>query len=362
MSKKKERKKNWYWLTVIIISITVSILVHLPELMDLTGRIKRHSIFPGIRPVEVLDEIFFSFLSLLILFVVNTFVFRFNRTKEKMNLAKIILSFIVCMTVSTIISNLFYYIHFQFNLPSIQATLHHYLHPIRDFINASVATGTCVIIYLIGRGQRIAVENQSLRAENIQCQYDSLKKQLNPHMLFNSLNTLQSLIRESSPNALLFTDELSNTLRYTLQDGEEKNVCLKEEMEFVRSYTYLLEMRYEDNLVFDIRIDEKYLYYLLPPMSVQMLIENAVKHNEISSRHPLKISICTNEKSQLIVYNKLQPRLDINTSTGIGLNNLSQRYFLLYGEEIEILTDSGNFCVKLPLIYDKDYEDSNYRR
>lgn len=115
-------------------------------------------------------------------------------------------------------------------------------------------------------------------------------------MLFNSLNTLQSLIRESPPKALDYTQELSQVLRYTLRDNDRQSVTLAEEMQFARAYIYLMKMRYEENLVFRIAIDERMNGLLLPPMSVQLLIENAIKHNEISNRNPLTITIARSRR------------------------------------------------------------------
>lgn len=134
--------------------------------------------------------------------------------------------------------------------------VHHYLHPLRDFIITCIVTGSCYMIHLLRKSQQVLVENQQLRTENLVNQYEALKNQLNPHMLFNSLNTLRSLIRETPDKAQDYLQELSRVLRYTLQENESQSVTLREEMEFVSAYIFLLKMRYEDNLEFDIRIDE----------------------------------------------------------------------------------------------------------
>ena len=192
------------------------------------------------------------------------------------------------------------------------------------------------------------LENEALRTESLRHQYESLKSQLNPHMLFNSLNTLQSLIRESPPKALDYTQELSQVLRYTLRDNDRQSVTLAEEMQFARAYIYLMKMRYEENLVFRIAIDERMNGLLLPPMSVQLLIENAIKHNEISNRNPLTITIRT-EQEALLVCNPIQPKRVAPAGPGIGLDNLAKRYRLLWQDEIGITADKGMFCVRLPL-------------
>ncbi len=205
------------------------------------------------------------------------------------------------------------------------------------------------MIYLIRQSQQVQVENQQLRAENLLNQYEALKSQLNPHMLFNSLNTLRSLIRETPGKAQEYLQELSRVLRYTLQENECRSVTLREEMDFVNAYIFLLKMRYEDNLVFDIDLGKEHESKQLPPMSVQLLIENAVKHNEISNRHSLTISVRSGHDS-LTVSNPIQPKLTHSGGTGIGLVNLSKRYNLLYKKDISIKEDASIFSVTIPLV------------
>ena len=227
--------------------------------------------------------------------------------------------------------------------------VHHYLHPLRDFIMSCIVTGSCYIIHLILKQQQMAVENQQLRTESISNQYEALKNQLNPHMLFNSLNTLQSLIREFPDRAMNYTRELSKVLRYTLQGNESQLVTLREELTFAEAYIFLMKMRYEENLSFEIRTEEQSSCYLIPPMSLQVLIENAIKHNEISNLHPLSIHIYTQGDS-LIVSNPVQPKRTDSAGTGIGLDNLAKRYHLLMQRQVEITTDRGLFRVRLPLL------------
>lgn len=171
---------------------------------------------------------------------------------------------------------------------------------------------------LVRRQQLVLIENEQLQAENIRNQYEVLKNQLNPHMLFNSLNTLRSLVRENQDKAQDYIQELSRVLRYTLQSNESQSVSLREEMEFASAYIFLLKMRFENNLQFDIQIAKSFEDYRLPPMAVQVLIENAVKHNEISDLKPLTIHIVTNNEGYLSVSNDIQPKRTAASGTGIG--------------------------------------------
>lgn len=340
--------KNRYTLFILIVSISVATLIHFPELVSLFDVFESQTLFPGMRPADVVSEVFFTFISLVILFEVNTLLFHFNQPAVKITWQKMILSLILTWILSSLLGKCFVFFHHTFDIPAIDAMVHLYLHPLRDFIITCTVSGSCYISYLIRRQQEVVIENQQLQAENILNQYEALKNQLNPHMLFNSLNTLRSLVREDQDKAQEYIQELSRVLRYTLQGNDSKSVFLKDEIEFVSAYIFLLKMRFEDNLSFDICIDNKYANYYLPPMAVQMLIENAVKHNEISDRHPLNIRIYT-EGEELIVTNPVQPKLTATIGTGIGLANLAKRYHLLYKREIQI-SENEQFTIRIPLI------------
>lgn len=345
----KAINKDKYFLSTVIISLMVAVLIHFPESVSLFDRFESHSLFPGMKFMDVANEILFTFVSLLILFAVNTRLFHFNQASIKITATKILLSFVLTWILSNLLGQVFVFLHRTFDIPAIDAMVHHYLHPLRDFIMACLVTSSCYIIYLVRRQQLVLIENEQLQAENIRNQYEVLKNQLNPHMLFNSLNTLRSLVRENQDKAQDYIQELSRVLRYTLQSNESQSVSLREEMEFASAYIFLLKMRFENNLQFDIQIDKSFEDYRLPPMAVQVLIENAVKHNEISDRKPLTIHIVTNNEGYLSVSNDIQPKRTAASGTGIGLVNLAKRYRLLFKQDIQI-TEDKEFSVCIPLI------------
>lgn len=351
--------KDRYPITTLIVSAVVAVLIHFPEVLSLSDSFERQELFAGMEPQDVINEILFTFISLLLLFWINMRIFRFNTPMVRVTKTKMALSFFLTWAASSLFGQLFVLLHHQFDIPAIDAMVHHYLHPLRDLIIASIVTGTNYIYHLVVKQQRIIVENEELRTESVRHQYESLKNQLNPHMLFNSLNTLLSLIRESPTKAIDYTQELSRVLRYTLQDDDRRSVTLAEEMQFAEAYIYLMKMRYEDNLRFDIHIDQSMNSMLLPPMSVQLLIENAIKHNEISNRNPLTISIRT-EGGMLSVSNRIQPKRLTPAGPGIGLDNLAIRYNLLWQQEIQISAENGIFSVRLPLQQPRnDYESTD---
>ena len=205
------------------------------------------------------------------------------------------------------------------------------------------------IYLLISQRQSIVLENEQLKNENLSTRYNLLVGQINPHFFFNSLNSLAMLVREMQhEKALTYIDQLSYTFRYIIQNGQTPLITLNEEMKFEESYSYLFKIRYEDKLFFDVEIDKEYGEWQLPALSLQPLIGNAVKHNAITRTHPLHIKIY-NRGNILIVENAKMPKLTPEPSTGIGLENLKNRWILLTGEEIEIVDTATSFEVRLPL-------------
>lgn len=345
--------------TVIVtgISLIVAILIHFPEILSFFDSINRmgEQFFPDMKVYEVITEVVFTFFSLLLLFALNYYLLGLNRSINRISWQKLLVSFIMIWVLSHLLGEGFVFLHHRFDLPAIHSMVHFFLHPVRDFIIAFIVSCSCYIFILVRKSQQVQVENEQLKLESLLNQYEALKNQLNPHMLFNSLNTLRSLIRETPDKAEDYVQELSRVLRYTLQGNESQTVSLHKEMEFVYSYLFLLKMRYEDNLSFILEIDASMEYLELPPMAVQLLIENAVKHNEISSRLPLTIRIQAQE-NELTVSNPHHPKITASRGTGIGLDNLAKRYNLLFKREIIIQEKEGIFAVSIPLINRKPKE------
>jgi LytS/YehU family sensor histidine kinase len=220
----------------------------------------------------------------------------------------------------------------------------------RNFFVSALVVGCILILRLIIQKQSIQIENETLKREALQSQFESLKNQLSPHFLFNSLTALKTLIREAPDTAQNYVNNLSHALRYTLQSNEKHLVTLKEEMDFMESYLFLIKIRFDANLSTITRIDEKYYSHRLPPLTIQTLVENAVKHNEISKRRPLTINIITTENESLIVWNDIQEKITEEEGTGIGLTNLSTQFQLLLGKDITISNENKQFRVEVPLI------------
>jgi len=202
--------------------------------------------------------------------------------------------------------------------------------------------------------KRTLLTSEILQRENIQFKFEALKNQLNPHFLFNTFSTLINLIPANPELAEQYTRNLSSVYRYILTAKDKELAKLSEEIDFVNSYMFLISNRFDDNVKLVIDIEkEKYEYYL-PLLSLQLLIENAVKHNVISNRKPLMITI-KSKNSSLIVENNLQKKSSIENSTKIGLQNIINRYQLITSESVDIQQTETHFTVKLPLLKENSY-------
>jgi len=177
-----------------------------------------------------------------------------------------------------------------------------------------------------------------------------LKNQIKPHFLFNSLNTLATLIPEDSEQSVRYVESLAKVYRYILEIKDKKLISLHEELECIQAYLFMLQIRFGDNL--KVQINESGLEnkHHIVPLSLQLLIENAMKHNIISNKKPLFIDIEKGKNSNLIISNNLQKKEQMMPSTGIGLDNINKRYQMISQQEIDVIVTDSKFSVSIPLI------------
>lgn len=235
------------------------------------------------------------------------------------------------------------------DIPPFRMDIRLYSHALmRDSVVAIIVAFSWELIVMNGKRQKIMLENERLIAENLITRYEVLKNQINPHFLFNSLNTLQSLIRMDQTKAEIYVQELSKVLRYSMQNDEI--VTVEEEVQLASSFCTLMQIRYGKNLIFNFDIDERMKHDEIIPLSLQILIENAIKHNVISDKQPLAINVSSDfANRKIIVENRIQPKMDRSAVNGIGLANLSERYRLKWNNDIDIFNDNVTFCVVLNL-------------
>ncbi|AXE17174.1 histidine kinase [Runella rosea] len=204
-------------------------------------------------------------------------------------------------------------------------------------------------VFFFQAWQQNVKKTESLARENVQSQLEALKNQLDPHFLFNSMNTLAALIDDENAPAQKYLDQLSDVYRYVLVSRERSTVTLEEEMAFLDAYIYLNKTRFRENLMVEAQVDEAAYQKQVAPLSLQMLLENAIKHNIISKENPLTIKILQ-ENDYLSIANNLQEKKTFEKSTKVGLQNIINRYRLLTDQQVEIHKSEWNFTVRIPLL------------
>jgi two-component system, LytTR family, sensor kinase len=207
-------------------------------------------------------------------------------------------------------------------------------------------------------------QEQLLQAEEskrlaAQSELAVIKNQINPHFLFNNLNVLSALIMQNHADANKFIEAFSQVYRYILVNQTKELVKLTEELNFIKPYIFLLETRFSNGLKISVDINEKYLNHNILPASLQMLIENAIKHNIATRNKPLNISLRSNGHDTLIVTNNLQLRETVENSTNIGLQNIMKRYQIITGRQMEVNKTTDEFIVTLPIVNVQQHGSSN---
>lgn len=204
-------------------------------------------------------------------------------------------------------------------------------------------------IYFMNELKNSVEEKETLKRESLNAQLNALRTQVNPHFLFNNLNTLSSIIPENPQQAVEFVQQLSKVYRHILEVKDQKNISLKEELDVLRAYGFLLKTRFGNNLDIDINVPDEKLNKNIVPLSLQLLMENAIKHNIVSNDKPLKIDVYA-VNGRLVVSNNLQRKNQLTESTGMGLDNIRKRYKLLSDKPVEVTENENNFTVSIPLI------------
>jgi len=211
-----------------------------------------------------------------------------------------------------------------------------------------------IMTFLFGREfftswRQAAINLEKLKSEQLASQYETLKSQVNPHFLFNSLNVLTSLVHQDPDTAVRFIKKLSEVYRFVLDSRKQEVVDLRTEMTFVNDYMYLQKIRFGDNILCKTDIPDGLLNKVVPPLSIQMLVENAIKHNEVSADYPLHIRIFADNET-ITVSNTRRLRRNTDPSSGFGLGNIRDRYEFLSGKKVLITESDSIFEVKLPLL------------
>jgi len=307
-----------------------------------------------------------SLAETMILWEVNRLVFLYYRNrfpKLQQTKQRIVHAFVASMFVTIIVRGLNIYVFDKTELWGYRFPLEAYLQAIAvAMLFVIIVGGIYEATYYFRKWKDMAVEAEALKKENIQTQFESLKVQINPHFLFNSLGSLSSLIEENPKAARTFVNEMASVYRYLLQSNEKPLVTLQQEIEFIEAYTGMLTTRFPEGLQVSINVNEEDRQKMLPPLTLQLLLENAVKHNAVLASKPLQVHITSEVKNRLKTCNNLQPKTSPVQSNKMGLLNIITKYKLLNQPEVTVVQTSDSFCVSLPLINNSHYEDTDRRR
>ncbi len=356
-----KKKQFWQYIAIVlIISIFLGILIHFSTILDRFGVETRGGRGRAIvNPLfDSISEVFISSMVAFGTFILNYFIIRPLDSTIRVDIKRISASIILTLISVTLLSDSFFAVKRLLSDSTLQKSFN-LLYTSRDIFTGIVVLSGIFFIKAVYDKQAFRFENEKLKRENLITQYESLKNQVSPHFLFNSLTALKELINQDTGNAQNYINHLSQVLRYTLQSNQSQTRSLKEEIEVADSYMFLLQTRFGQNLLIEKQIDEKYENYRLPPLAVQTLLENAIKHNEISKRHPLTIMIETKSDQTLRISNIIQERNSPEYSSGVGLSNLAKQYMFLAGKEILITKKSEEFLVVIPLLNPPDNESYN---
>lgn len=285
------------------------------------------------------------YLQILIALVMNDRYPRYNQTVRRVLLSMGLYVLVTVVTVALIFI-LYDRVHFfQYDLNGWHLLLACVTSAGAAVLAASFHEG----VAFYEKWKKVTDEAEQLKKENLQTQLESLKAQVNPHFLFNSLNSLSSLISEDPTKAEKFLDEMCKVYRYLLRNNENDLAPLWVEMQFIQSYYHLLKTRYGESLFLEVDIPDELVWYRIPSLTLQMLVENAVKHNMMLKDRPLQIMITTVAGPRLLVSNNLQRKKRIS-SNKVGLNNIVKKYKLLKQDDIIVQEDEKTFAVVVPLI------------
>ncbi len=306
-------------------------------------------------PLLTWEKYFTTLLIIVVIWFGNRYIMIYSRKKYPLfnDVRKRLVFQSITMLVFTIAANTIMGVFTE----SIYKDEHANLSPTDILIHSNSAAifSTIMIIaiyesiYFMHELRHSVEETETLKRESLTAQLNALRTQVNPHFLFNNLNTLSSLIPENPKHAVDFVQQLSKVYRHILEVKDEKSILLKDELEVLNAYAFLLKTRFGNNLSVTITIPNEKLQQKIVPLSLQILMENAIKHNIVSAEKPLHINVFT-QNGSLVVRNNLQMKKQVNESTGIGLDNIRNRYKLLSDKTVNVSESDTNFTVSIPLI------------
>lgn len=267
-----------------------------------------------------------------------------NINKQLMNALRVLLSFLFG-GILVHLNELYDFLHIE--LPG------YWSHELANEVRGGITTAIILLLYYMLNAtsavHRTTLENERLIKENTTAQFESLKQQIHPHFLFNSLNILKAMVRAKDPKSEEYVLRLSDFYRSLLLNRDKEKSTLEEELQLLEHYIFMLEARFENKIQFKINISEAQKASLHPPLTLQLLVENCIKHNVVSVARPLYIDIF-DEDNWIVVRNNMQAKRTVEKTTNLGLENINKRYELIGQKSIQVEKSEEYFTVRLPII------------
>tara|TARA_R110000868_G_scaffold243900_1_gene499991 strand:+ start:19134 stop:20180 length:1047 start_codon:yes stop_codon:yes gene_type:complete len=325
-------------LTIWLSSLFMGIIASLPRVFQF-----------GTFFTEVLVDSAIAFLFSIFVWYYNVFnlpKYSKNRSDNRFFKIKLFQSLLLGVVVIFLLVGLRHLLFPTYELASMVV--------MNEFRGILINLTICMFIYILYQSYQtrlIIVELQKVKSDHLEAKYELLKQQVNPHFLFNSLSTLKSMIEIGEKHTTDFIVHLSDFYRFSLENRKQDVIMLSEELKILHAYIFLLKARFEDGIQLIIELSNEAKQSQIPPFTLQLLVENCIKHNVISLDKPLIIKLYV-EDDFLVMKNKIQPKKVPEVSTGMGLENINDRYLLIAQKKIVIVKDNNFFKVKLPIIYE----------
>lgn len=305
---------------------------------------------------NVINGVIFSFVVTFCLYFTNIYIVKKIQKAEKKfssQFTRLFIELLIVSVVSVILMCIIYRIFvYIWKLDPEAAHMGIYDNLVIALIVTIIAVSIAEVVYFINKWKKTLIETEELKRQNIESQYAALTSQVNPHFLFNSLNALSSLIQDDPQKALIFNREFAKIYRYVIDSKDKLVVTVQEELNFMNSYLYLQKIRFDKALLYKIEINYSCMDYYLPPLSMQMLVENSIKHNEVSIEKPLTIKILCDEM-MLVIINNYQPIEVRKKEGGTGLKNLVERYSHYSDIKPEFMIENNEYIARIPLLKDE---------
>jgi sensor histidine kinase YesM len=333
---------------VVLSSVAITILFALPRLAVIF-RMGQDDLNFDRQLTDFILRTIYYFLMALLFFAVNLERRKIRLGALTLNFNRIFHRIVINIVLFVIADSMLFRLHLLWVEPLVSFRVFRFLFNLNFILEVLFVVLISQIYRQLFHNYQIKMDNEMLLKTNAETRYEVLKNQVNPHFLFNSFNTLNSLIQNNQDKAVDYVNNMSDVFRYVLESNKKEWVTVDEEVRFLKAYIQMLKGRFGEKLQFEIEIAPDFLQFLLPPMAMQILVENAVKHNVISQKQPLRIRVFTGGPL-LTVSNTIQEKKIKEPSTGLGLFNLNQRCKYLSGNELVVKRTERDFLVTIPLM------------